>query len=53
MYTLSFHENGKPFTLPGIPSQTVLTHLIKVLFKGAIEGTSIISHLTITKTSQS
>jgi len=49
MYTISFHENGKPFTLPGIPSQTVLNHLIKVLFKGAIEGTFQVSHLTISK----
>ena len=49
MYTLSFHENGKPFTLPDIPNQTVLTYLIKVLFKGAIDGTSQVSHLTISK----
>ena len=49
MYTLSFHENGKPFTLPGIPNPTVLTYLIKVLIKGAIDGTFQVSHLTISK----
>jgi hypothetical protein len=49
MYTISFHENGKPFTLPGIPNPTVLTYLIKVLIKGAIEGTFNISHLTTIK----
>ena len=49
MYTISFHENGKPFTLPCIPNQTVLSYLIKVLFKGAIKGTFQVSHLTISK----
>lgn len=50
--TLTFTENGKPYEMPNIPNQMVLNYLIKVLLKAAIEGTSIISHLTITKTSQ-
>lgn len=49
MYTISFHENGKPFILPGIPSKTVLNHLIKVLIKGALDGTFQVSHLTTIK----
>lgn len=51
--TLTFTENGKPYEMPNIPNHMVLNYLMKVLFKAAIEGTSIISHLTITKTSQS
>lgn len=51
MITLTFTENGKPYEMSNIPNQTVLNYLINVLFKAAIEGTSIISHLTIIKKS--